>query len=132
MHATRDTSHVINLNRAGGRVMRGVRLLVRYKNSADGMRRGGGWRNILLRVSPAMMDGLVSGQAGGGRHEAGCKSPFREPAAGGALKVTQSNKRMHATRDTNLVMLRVRCGRARDARRYAAVSPGSKRRICGP
>jgi hypothetical protein len=29
----------------------------------------------------------------------------------------QSNKRMHATRDTNTVMLRVRCGRARDARR---------------
>ena len=25
MHATRDTHHVINYNRAGGRVMRGVR-----------------------------------------------------------------------------------------------------------
>jgi hypothetical protein len=29
MHATRDTKDVINLNRAGGRVMRGVRLLGR-------------------------------------------------------------------------------------------------------
>ncbi len=32
------------------------------------------------------------------------------------------NKRMHATRDTLLVMLRGRIGRARDAQRYAAVS----------
>jgi hypothetical protein len=27
MHATRDTQDVINLHRAGGRVMRGIRLL---------------------------------------------------------------------------------------------------------
>ena len=32
------------------------------------------------------------------------------------------NNRMHATRDTNNVMLRKRCGRARDARRWAATS----------
>jgi hypothetical protein len=30
MHATRDTSVVIKHNLAGGRVMRGVRLLLRY------------------------------------------------------------------------------------------------------
>jgi hypothetical protein len=30
MHATRDTNDVINLDLAGGRVMRGVRLLLRY------------------------------------------------------------------------------------------------------
>jgi hypothetical protein len=37
--------------------------------------------------------------------------------AGGALKMTQSNKRMHATRGTTDVMLSGECGRARDARR---------------
>jgi hypothetical protein len=30
MHATRDTNLVIKRNLAGGRVMRGVRLLLRY------------------------------------------------------------------------------------------------------
>jgi hypothetical protein len=30
MHATRDTHHVINRKLAGGRVMRGVRFLLRY------------------------------------------------------------------------------------------------------
>jgi len=30
MHATRDTNHVIERKLAGGRVMRGVRLLLRY------------------------------------------------------------------------------------------------------
>jgi hypothetical protein len=30
MHATRDTNHVINSEGVGGRVMRGVRLLLRY------------------------------------------------------------------------------------------------------
>jgi hypothetical protein len=35
MHATRDTLPVKILNRAGGRVMRGVRLLGPYKNSAE-------------------------------------------------------------------------------------------------
>jgi hypothetical protein len=34
--------------------------------------------------------------------------------------MTQSNKRMHATADTRVVMLRQPCGAARDARRYAA------------
>ena len=37
---------------------------------------------------------------------------------GQAASVTRrSNKRMHATRDTTLVMLRRRCARARDAQR---------------
>jgi len=33
---------------------------------------------------------------------------------------SQSNKRMHATADTMVVMLRQSCGAARDAQRYAA------------
>jgi hypothetical protein len=64
-----------------------------------------------------MMEGLASGQAGGARHEGGRMSPFTERAAGGALKMTQSNKRMHATAGTSDVMLRKNCGAARDARR---------------
>jgi hypothetical protein len=67
--ATRGMS--CSVGDAGGRVMRGVRLLGRYQNSADGMRGGGGWRNILIQVSPAMMDGIASGRAGGARHEVG-------------------------------------------------------------
>jgi hypothetical protein len=47
-----------------------------------------------------MMNGLTSGPAGGARHDAGCMSPLTERAAGVALKMTPSNKRMHATRDT--------------------------------
>jgi hypothetical protein len=35
MHATRDTTDVMLRLGAGGRVMRGVRLLLRYQNSAD-------------------------------------------------------------------------------------------------
>jgi hypothetical protein len=35
MHATADTTVVIFGKGAGRRVMRGVRLLVRYKNSAE-------------------------------------------------------------------------------------------------
>jgi hypothetical protein len=34
MHATRDTLPVIDRNLAGGRVMRGVRLLMRYSHFA--------------------------------------------------------------------------------------------------
>ena len=68
-------------------------------------------------MSPAMMGGMASGRAGGAGHEAGWMSSFTERGAGGALKMTQSNKRMHATRDAKDVMLRGRCGRARDARR---------------
>jgi hypothetical protein len=68
------------------------------------MRGGGGWRNVLIRASPAVMDGIASGQAGGARHEAGWMSPFTGRVAGGALKMTQSNKRMHATADTRAVI----------------------------
>ena len=70
-----------------------------------------------MQVSPALIDGLASGQAGGVGHGVGCMSPFRERAAWRALKVTQSNKRMHATADTRDFMLRERCGAARDAQR---------------
>jgi hypothetical protein len=53
-----------------------------------------------------MMEGLTSGQAGGARQEAGWMSPLTGRAARRALKVTQSNKRMHATRDTKDVIER--------------------------
>ena len=42
------------------------------------------------------------------------------PRAGFSGSWAPPNKRMHATRDTPLVMLSGRCGRARDARRYVA------------
>ena len=41
------------------------------KISAGWMRIGGGRRNTLIQVSPAMMGGLALGQSGGARHEAG-------------------------------------------------------------
>ncbi len=40
-----------------------------------------------------------------------------ERAAGGGLKMTQSNNRMHATRDPSAFIHLQRLGRARDARR---------------
>ena len=57
------------------------------------------------------------GQAGGAKHEAGWMSSLTVRAAGRALKVTQSNKRMHATADTTAVMFCGTLGAARDARR---------------
>jgi len=71
MHPTADTTALINPGRAARRVIGGVRLLVRCKNSAGWMRGRGGWRDILIQVSPAMVGGLASGRAGGGRHGAG-------------------------------------------------------------
>lgn len=117
MHPTADTLLVIFGNVLGRRVMPGVRLLVRYKNSANRMRGRGGWRKILIQVLPAMLDGLSSGQAGGARQEAGCMSPFTGRAAWRALKVTQSNKRMHATADTQAVIFLQSLRAACDARR---------------
>ena len=69
------------------------------------MRVRGGWRNILIQVSAAMMDGIASGQAGGARHGAGWLLPVTGREAGGGLKLTPSNQRMHATRDTMDVMV---------------------------
>jgi hypothetical protein len=37
-----------------------------------------------------------------------------------AVPLGRSNKRMHATRDTTAVKFNQGCGRARDARRWAA------------
>lgn len=45
---------------------------------------------------------------------------WRVPRPLGAA--SRPNKRMQATRDTKAVMLRVRCGWARDARRYTALA----------
>jgi hypothetical protein len=71
MHATRDTRDVIKRNLAGGRVMRGVRLLLRLEITIGWMRESGGWRSELIEASPAVMTGLTSAEAGGGWHGAG-------------------------------------------------------------
>src|SRR5919205_1135960 len=80
------------------------------------MRGRGGGRSVLIQVSPAMMDGLASGQADGRGHDVGGMLPPTGRAVGGALKVTQSNNGMHPTADTlplnfgNLVGRRVMPG----------------------
>jgi hypothetical protein len=97
--------------------MRSVRLLLRCNPCADRTRGRGGWRSRLLEAAPAVMRGLTSEGAGGGGHGAGRRVPDAERVARGGLKMTPSNKRMHATADTLPVMLRQRCGAARDAQR---------------
>ena len=72
---------------------------------------------MVLAASPAMMSGLTSVEAGGGRRGGGRGRVRARRVAGGGLKVTPSNKRMHATRDTHDFMFLQRLGRARDARR---------------
>jgi hypothetical protein len=81
------------------------------------MRGRGGWRSGLIQALPAVVDGLTSWEAGGGRHGGARVSSSTGRATGRALKVTPSNKRMHATRDTNAFKFLLSCGRARDARR---------------
>jgi len=76
MHATRDTRDVIINRGVGGRVMRGVRLLLRYKHSADGMRGRAEWQRGLIEAAPAIMHGLTSVGAGRGRHGADWTSPL--------------------------------------------------------
>jgi hypothetical protein len=71
MHPTRDTPPLIISKGLGGRVMPGVRLLLRYQHSADGMRGRSGWRGSLVEAPPAMMDGLTSTRADGVGHDAG-------------------------------------------------------------
>src|SRR5215210_3331429 len=118
MHPTADTRDVINLRRAARRVMPGVRLLWRYNNSADRRRGRSRWRDGMTEATHAMMFGLTSTQAGDVRHGGGRSSPPDEPGgAWWAKGGPQSNKRMHATRDTSVVMYTQRGGRARDARR---------------
>jgi hypothetical protein len=80
--------------------MRGVRLLGQCNPYADRTRGCGGWRSRQLETSLAIMCGLTSEGAGGGGHGAGQGLPQAERVARGGLKMTQSNKRMHATRDT--------------------------------
>src|SRR5215211_2474553 len=100
--------------------MPGVRLLGRCNPFADRTRGRGGWRSRLLEAEPAIMCGLTSEVAGGGGRGAGRRVPHAERVARGGLKMTQSNKRMHATADTEAVIVQQRCGAARDARRYTA------------
>jgi len=71
MHPTADTTDVVFGNRAGRRVMPGVRLLMRFQNSTGWMRGRGGWRSDEVETSPAAVDGLTPKRAGGGRHGAG-------------------------------------------------------------
>jgi hypothetical protein len=73
MHPTRDTPAVIDLNLVGGRVMPGVRLLVRIGITADGMRGRGGWRSLLPEASVAVMYGLTAaGPVAGGMARVEC------------------------------------------------------------
>ncbi len=65
----------------------------------------------------------------------GVRSPERaslmaQDAQAGALR--RSNKRMHATRDTSVVINLQRLGRARDARRWAAGGVAESSRVGGP
>ena len=60
MHPTADTAALIYINGSGRRVMPGVRLLGRYKHSADGMSGRGGWRGGLSEANPAVAGGLTS------------------------------------------------------------------------
>jgi hypothetical protein len=82
MHATRDTQLVIKLIHVGGRVMRGVRLLVRSEDFCWVDARP--WR-VAGREDeavPAVVDGLTSWEAGNGRH--GGARVIRHGAGGGA------------------------------------------------
>ncbi len=51
-----------------------------------------------------MPDGLTLMAADSGGHGGGCRLLCTRRATSGALKVTQSNKRMHATRDTRALI----------------------------
>lgn len=71
MHPTAGTLLVIFARGAAAAGDARVRLLLRYKHSADGMRRRGRARSDQIKVSPAMTNGLTSMAAGGGGHAAG-------------------------------------------------------------
>jgi hypothetical protein len=92
------------INGAARRVMPALDCWGDLKNSADGMRGRGGWRRREGEAVPAVAGGLTAEQAGGGRHGAARVPSSRARAAWRALKVTQSNKRMHATADTPAVI----------------------------
>jgi hypothetical protein len=87
MHATRDTLPVIERNLAGGRVMRGVRLLVRFGIPVGWVRGCDGWRSCFIQASPAVVDGLTPTQAGGVGRGAWRSSPLTKRVACGGLKV---------------------------------------------
>jgi hypothetical protein len=104
MHPTADTTAVIKPRGAARRVMPGVRLLVRSEEFCCWMRGRGGWRRREVEAVPAVVGGLTSWAAGGGRRGGARVSSSPAWAAWRALKMTQSNKRMHATRDTSHVI----------------------------
>ena len=95
MHATRDTSDVIKLHRACGRVMRGVGRLV----AEHGIQRFAGLvacaKKQLRLVWRAWLSSLVADVSGG----------QRALCAPRPLKLwPPPNKRMHPTADTNALM----------------------------
>ena len=110
MHPTADTSNVIHLRGVARRVMPALDCWGGLKITTGWMCGRGGWRRRMLEAAPARggwpdlvrsqrrRHGVARGSSGAGR------------AAGRALKMTQSNKRMHATRDTLLVIERKRAG----------------------
>ena len=63
------------------------------------------------------MGGMSSQLAGGEGHGAGRGSFQGRGMVGDGLKMMPSNKRMHATADTQALKFLQRCGAARDARR---------------
>ena len=87
MHPTADTQDVINSNGLGRRVIGGVRLLLRYEISADGMRGRSGLQRGVMRASRAVMYGLTSKQAGSGRPGVGCMSALTKRVVRGGLKM---------------------------------------------
>src|SRR5215210_8008829 len=87
MHATRDTSVVIELYGAGGRVMRGVRFLLRNGILPIDRRAAAGSEARGMETAPAVVNGMTLGLAGGGRHGVGCASSFPSRVTSGALKV---------------------------------------------
>jgi len=102
MHATRDTNLVIERNLAGGRVMRGVRLLGLIKSLAE--TRGRQWRAALSQAGIPLSPGAALRiNLHGARRE------VRAPRMAGArdvrgISVAHPNKPMHPTADTPAVM----------------------------
>jgi hypothetical protein len=76
------------------------------KISIGWMRGRGGWRRREVEAVPAVVRGLTSEEVSGGWHGVARWWSGTERAAWWALKMTPSNKRMHATRDTTDVIER--------------------------
>jgi hypothetical protein len=121
MHATRDTTDFIFGWVAGGRVMRGVRLLLRYNPLPIESAAAAGGEGEMSKASPVMMSGLTSVTAGGGRHGVGRMSALTKRDGGRWAKDgPQSNMGMHPTAHPTDFMFLNRWGAAGDAWRSAA------------